>query len=481
MLTRGEATPPFSPKALPACCEVPTGRSRNIGRVVNSRSLPCLTPENPMKSLIVGHGGREATLASKMAESSSLFAFMGHKNPTIARLVERSGGSFTLGNVKDPAAIAAFATSHAIDLALVSSDEPLAAGVVDALHAAGITTVGPTRAGAEIEWNKNFSRQVVAEIAPTANPRFVVLGPEDDIDAAIAGVAGGGPVVVKPLGLTAGKGVRVVGPHLADNAAAGDYVRELISSSPEHMAHVEERIDSPEFTLQAITDGTHTVFPPATYDYPYRFDGDTGPGTGGMGSFTHESGRFAFLTEAHYDEACQITSAMLALLKAQGRHFSGCVNAGFFATPSGVRVIEFNARFGDPEALNIMSLLESDWMNALRKIATGTLSSDDLTYAQKASVVTYLVAPPYPVASPDRFQFTVDEAAAEEAGVKIYFSSAIELSPGHYETLGTSRSVAVVATDDSVEKARAKVAAVINLSIRGGLEWRTDIGILPAE
>jgi phosphoribosylamine--glycine ligase len=157
------------------------------------------------------------------------------------------------------------------------------------------------------------------------------------------------------------------------------------------------------------------------------------------------------------------------------------VNAGFFATPSGVRVIEFNARFGDPEALNIMSLLESDWMNALRKIATGTLSSDDLTYAQKASVVTYLVAPPYPVASPDRFQFTVDEAAAEEAGVKIYFSSAIELSPGHYETLGTSRSVAVVATDDSVEKARAKVAAAINLSIRGGLEWRTDIGILPAE
>ena len=85
------------------------------------------------------------------------------------------------------------------------------------------------------------------------------------------------------------------------------------------------------------------------------------------------------------------------------------------------------------------------------------------------------------MASPDRFQFTVDEAAAEEAGVKIYFSSAIELSPGHYETLGTSRSVAVVATDDSVEKARAKVAAAINLSIRGGLEWRTDIGILPAE
>ena len=157
------------------------------------------------------------------------------------------------------------------------------------------------------------------------------------------------------------------------------------------------------------------------------------------------------------------------------------MNAGFFATPTGVRVIEFNARFGDPEALNIMSLLESDWMSALLQITQQTLSSDDITYAKQASVVTYLVAPPYPVASPDRFQFTVDEDGAEKAGAQIFFSSAIELSPGRYETLGTSRSVAVVATDETVDKARAKVAAAIGGAITGGLEWRSDIGILPGE
>ena len=432
-----------------------------------------------MKSLIVGHGGREAALASRMAESSTLFAFMGHVNPSIARLVERTGGAIALGKVVDPVAITAFAVEHTIDLALVSSDEPLAAGVVDALQAAGVRTVGPTRAGSEIEWNKSFCRQVVSEIAPDANPRYVVVDAEDDVVAAVERVAGGGPVVIKPVGLTAGKGVRVVGPHLADNVAAAEYAKEVIRSSPEASVHIEEKIDSPEFTIQAITDGTHTVFPPATYDYPYRFEHDTGPGTGGMGSCALPGGLFPFVTQAHYDEACRITSAALDLLRAQGRHFSGCVNAGFFAMPDGVRVIEFNARFGDPEAMNIMSLLESDWISALEKIAAGTLSDGDLVYADEASVVTYLVAPPYPVASPDRFRFTVDEQAAEAAGAQILFSSAIELAPGEYETLGTSRSVAVVAKAGSLNAARAKVAAAIDSAISGGLEWRGDIGVFP--
>ena len=149
---------------------------------------------------------------------------------------------------------------------------------MDALLEAGIRTVGPTKAGSEIEWNKSFSRSLLSEVAPEANPRFAIVTTGDDIDALIAEIGNGGPVAIKPIGLTAGKGVKVVGPHLADNAAAADYVRELLASSPEAAAHIEERITAPEFTIQAITDGSTIVFPPATYDYPYRYDGDRGPG-----------------------------------------------------------------------------------------------------------------------------------------------------------------------------------------------------------
>ena len=432
-----------------------------------------------MNSLIVGHGGREAALATRLADSSKVFAFLGHENPTIVDLVTSGGGSFRLGDVRDGAAIAAFAVEMAIDIALVSSDEPLAAGVVDALLEAGIRTVGPTKAGSEIEWNKSFSRSLLSEVAPEANPRFAIVTTGDDIDALIAEIGNGGPVAIKPIGLTAGKGVKVVGPHLADNAAAADYVRELLASSPEAAAHIEERITAPEFTIQAITDGSTIVFPPATYDYPYRYDGDTGLGTGGMGSCIQPDGLFPFLSQEHYDEACRITTTVIHALRDKGRHFSGCVNAGFFATPDGVRVIEFNARFGDPEAINVMSLLTSDFTAALLKIASGSLEQGDITYARKASVITYLVAPSYPVASDTRYRFRVDFAEIANAGAEALFSAAIAVGNGEFETLGTSRSLAIVATGASVDEAREKVQRAIQEGVQGPLEWRSDIGVFP--
>ena len=128
-----------------------------------------------MRTLIVGHGGRESALASRMADHSEVHAFVGHENPTIVSAAQRSGGGHGVGDVCDPDAVAAFARSREVELAMISSDEPLAAGVVDALRARGIAAVGPTRAGAEIEWNKTFARELLAEVAPDSVPRLRIV------------------------------------------------------------------------------------------------------------------------------------------------------------------------------------------------------------------------------------------------------------------------------------------------------------------
>ncbi|MGH9129159.1 MAG: phosphoribosylamine--glycine ligase [Acidimicrobiales bacterium] len=453
-----------------------------------ARRSACLTRQarrtygEAMKSLVVGNGGREAALGTRMAEASILHAFMGHLNPTLCDLAKQSGGGIHVGDVCDGKTIAGYATDHSIDLALVSSDDPLAAGVVDHLLEAGIPTVGPTRAGAEIEWNKAFGRQVVDQIAPGANPAHAVARTPSEVALAISDIGEHGPVVVKPLGLTGGKGVKVVGPHLADNGEAAEYALEIIESKRHGGAvSIEERISAPEFTIQAMTDGRTIVFPPATYDYPYRFEGDRGPGTGGMGSCALPGGLLPFLSRQAYDAACGIVREVIAYLADAKRPFSGCLNAGFFADPGGVRVIEFNARFGDPEGINIMSLLEGNWTEALVAMAEGSLSDGMIPMADRASVVTYLVAPEYALGTSAGHRFSIDAERVRSNGADVLLSAAVERGPGSYETIGTSRAVAIVATGDTLAKARSVVAGAITAGVSGDLEWRSDIGIFPGE
>src|ERR1700733_14544314 len=329
-----------------------------------------------VRTLIVGHGGRESALAARMAEHSELYAFAGHLNPSLARYARESGGRVQVGNVLDVDAVAEFARANSIDVAMVSSDEPLAAGVVDALLAQGTRAVGPTRAGAEIEWNKAFARSLLAEVAPEAVPQLRVVHDAGELEEAIASF-GETPVVVKPSGLTGGKGVKVMGPHLASHDDARDYASSLLGGAKQHdSVLIEEKIAGAEFTIQAISDGRTVVFPNSTYDYPYRFDGDEGPGTGGMGSLSMPSQTLPFMTGEHYEQACSIVERVIARLSAQGRRFTGVMNSGFFATADGVKVIEFNARFGDPECMNIMSLFDGSWPEVMERIAAGSLTSE---------------------------------------------------------------------------------------------------------
>jgi phosphoribosylamine---glycine ligase len=414
-----------------------------------------------------------------MAEHSELYAFAGHANPSLVRCAESSGGKLALGDVCDARAVAAFAREHEIDIAMVSADEPLEAGVVDALLAQGTSTVGPTRAGSEIEWNKAFARELLSEVAPEATPRLRVVRAAEQVGEAIASFEGA-PVVVKPSGLTGGKGVKVMGPHLADHAEAGDYARSLLAAAkPGASVLIEEKIVGAEFTIQAISDGSTVVFPPSTYDYPYRFDGDEGPGTGGMGSLSTERPILPFMTEAHYEQACSIVQRVIERLTAEGRRFNGVMNSGFFATAGGVQVIEFNARFGDPECMNIMSLLQGSWPHAMERICAGELSAADVPLSGHASLVLYLVSPDYalprePGAAAQPYEFSLDVAQMERAGCSVFFSSAVHLAGERYRTVGTSRAVALATTAPTLAEAHARIlerAGTVEV-----LQWRREVG-----
>jgi phosphoribosylamine--glycine ligase len=410
-----------------------------------------------------------------MAEHSELHALCGHENPSIAAAAARSGGSLSLGDVCDPAAVTARARSCGADIVMVSADEPLAAGVVDALQAAGTAVVGPTRAGAEIEWNKAFARELLAEVAPEALPRLRVARDTAAADAAIDEF-GAEPIVVKPSGLTGGKGVKVMGPHLASHAEAREYAHSLLAPGAGRgdSVLIEERIDGPEFTIQAISDGRTVVFPPSTYDYPYRYDGDEGPGTGGMGSLALPSATLPFMTGEHYREACSVIERVIARLGEEGRHFSGVMNSGFFATADGIRVIEFNARFGDPECMNIMSLLDASWPHVMQRICARELTAADVRLRPEASVVLYLVSPDYALRAGPPYEFALDVEAAAASGCEVFFSSAVAAGPGRFRTVGTSRAVALAARGKTLEQARAAVAEVAARVPE--LEWRRDVG-----
>jgi len=430
-----------------------------------------------MKTLIVGNGGRESALAKRMAESSSLHAFMRHANPSLIEEARRTNGKWEIGNILNPKEVARFARKYGIDIVMVSADDPLAAGVVDALLKEKIPTVGPTKKGAQIEWDKVYSRKLIGKVAPEANPFFRIARTKRQVERIFEEV-GDLEVAVKPRGLTGGKGVKVMGPHLRDKEEAKKYALEILESGVGGGGAViiEERIEGVEFTLQAITDGKTIIFPPATYDHPYRFENDTGPGTGGMGAYSMATPNLPFMSLEQYTRVCEITRKTIDELKAQGRHFNGVLNGGFFISQRGIRVIEFNARFGDPECMNIMTLLASDWVNVMVKIHEQRLTVDDLKFNGNASVTIYLVSPDYAIREGRAYTFELDKEAIENEGCRVFFSSAVATErKDMFTTVGTSRSVGLAVSDPDVFRARELIGACIERYFKGPLQWRKDI------
>jgi phosphoribosylamine--glycine ligase len=431
--------------------------------------------------LIVGNGGRESALAWRLSGSCTIYAVMAIESPTIAQLVKASGGSYRLGDFTDPVLVAKFAIECGIELAIVQNDSALAAGVVDALNQAGIETVGPTRAGAEIEWNKAFSRSFLTKHFPSWNPEHWIIRSADEADKLFQSLKDRNfAVVVKPKGLTGGKGVKVMGEHLADFDAARAYTRELLETSREDDREViiEEKLEGVEFTLQAITDGKIVVRTPASYDFPFRFEGDTGPGTGGMGAFVGPNKALPFLSDEEYDDCIDIIGKVISALGAEGRKFNGVLNTGFFATRNGLKIMEFNSRFGDPECMNIMMLLDVPALKVFTDVSRGELDVQKEYFKKKGSVVKYLVSPEYGSSenSPN-YEYKIKSPLESSEDIQIFFASSTKMSAADsYITQGNSRSVAIGAISDDVESASNIIEKYIADNFSGILEHRKDIG-----
>ena len=341
-----------------------------------------------MKALIVGGGGREHALAWKLHEDDpSIEIIAAPGNPGIAAL-----GRCVPVSADDVAAIVSLATRERPELVVIGPEAPLAAGLADALRAAGIPVFGPSRAAARIESSKAFAKALMREAGvPTA--RAV-----RSVDAAAAKRAArdfGAPVVIKASGLAAGKGVIVCDTIEAADAAIDSMLRDDSFGAAGREVLVEEFMEGEELSLFAITDGTDVLPMLAAQDHKRLLEGDRGPNTGGMGAYAPVSlGTPSVVTDA----IDRVFLPTLEALRAAGAPFTGLLYAGLMLTAQGPRVVEFNARFGDPETEAILPLLESSLLDPLLAVANGDKLSGlaRLRWSEGHAVTTVVAASGYP-------------------------------------------------------------------------------------
>jgi phosphoribosylamine--glycine ligase len=412
-----------------------------------------------MKILVVGGGGREHAIVSALARNNEteIFSVMGNRNPGISRLSRE----VKICRETDISQIVAYARKTGVDYAFIGPEAPLEAGLVDLLESVGIGCVGPSRAAARIETDKAFCRDMMELHRIDGCPKYRVFkNPEEAVsfirehDEDLA---------IKPIGLTGGKGVRILGEQV-DKEGAISYVKSLSGG-----VVLEERLMGEEFTLQAFVDGTHMIPMPLVQDHKRAFDGDIGPNTGGMGSYSLPDHMLPFVSATDYTEALAIMQSTVAAMERTGHPYKGILYGQFMNTAKGPKVIEFNARFGDPEAMNVLSLLSSDLSEIVIKIISGSLSAADVCFEKAATVCKYIVPAGYPDSPAKGDPITI----GTHTGALLYYAN-VEDREGKLSTLG-SRTLAFVGVGSTLEEAeqRAELSAS---AVKGRVRYRRDIG-----
>ena len=427
-----------------------------------------------MKVLVVGNGAREHAIAAALNRSFQdveLFAFMTAVNPGIARLCRQ----YTIGNTCNPDAVLDYALISKIDMAVIGPEAPLDAGVVDKLEDKGVKCVGPRKAAAQIETDKTFCRSLMDKYKIKACPLFGVF--DNTENACLYIDRAGMDIVVKPAGLTGGKGVKIMGEQV-DSIGAKAYVKEVLDNRMGGIPKVviEERLIGEEFTLQAFVDGRNVVGMPMVQDHKRAYEGDTGPNTGGMGSYSDAGYVLPFLTKKDYDDGLSVMKETVkAIKKETGVEYRGFLYGQFMATKDGVKVIEYNARLGDPEAMNVLSVLESDFAEVCDQVSTGTLENN-LKFAKKATVCKYMVPAGYPENPKKDVEVKVNEERINGLGGQVYYASVREENGRIISS--KSRSIAVLGMADTIIGAESVVENCMNY-VKGDLFYRRDIGTKP--
>jgi len=424
------------------------------------------------KVLVIGNGGREHAIVDALARSpqtSEIYNFGSAINPGIKKLVQE----IKIGNANEPAEVVTFAKAIQADFTVIGPEDPLSKGVVDELKKAGIPCFGPTQKCSQLESSKSFTRNLLQKYNIDASPGFAVFESLDEEEMKTFFDKFQGQIVVKADGLIGGKGVLVAGDHFTDFAEILDFA----TTSIEKFGRVvlEEKLIGEEFSLISIVDGETVLDCPAIQDHKRAFEGDTGPNTGGMGCISDEHNSLPFLKLEDLKAAHEITvQTMKAIEQELGEKYIGIMYGGFMITKRGIKLIEYNARFGDPEALNILPILESDFIDVCEKAITGNLKEiGQLKFKKVATVVKYLCPEGYPTSPVKDVPIQVNENFIETDNQKVLFASISE--ENDELILKGSRAVGVLGTGNSIAKANQNCEQMIQ-NFSGPLFYRKDIG-----
>ena len=416
-----------------------------------------------MTILLIGSGGREHAILSKIALSplaDKIYALPGN------------GGMDTLAEcvpigAKDIPAIVTFAKTHAVDFAIVAPDDPLVLGLVDELDAVGIPCFGPSKAAAEIEGSKVFSKNLMKKYGiPTA--AYEVF---DDMDRAMAYVQTAPlPLVVKADGLALGKGVLICQTRAEAENALREIMADKVFGASGNRVVIEEFLEGPEVSVLAFTDGRTIVPMVSSMDHKRAGDGDTGLNTGGMGTVAPNP----YYTE-QIAERCmrEIFLPTVDAMNREGRTFRGCLYFGLMLTADGPRVIEYNCRFGDPETQVVLPLLETDLLTVMRAVAEGRLSEVDVRFSDRHACCVILASRGYPQKYETGYPIRTPEKLPHDA--RIFYAGVKRREDGVLVT-GGGRVLGVTAVADTLGEAIRNAYEAADTVKFANAYRRSDIG-----
>ncbi|MDD3132062.1 MAG: phosphoribosylamine--glycine ligase [Bacteroidales bacterium] len=415
-----------------------------------------------MKVLVVGGGGREHALVWKLKQSprvKEIYCAPGNAG------IARDASCVQIG-AEDIPALLAFALEKNINLTVVGPEAPLNAGIVDQFQEAGLKIFGPSLAAAEIEGSKVIAKDIMAKYGiPTA--AYAVFTDPGEASAYIREI--GAPCVVKADGLAAGKGVIVA----MDEQTALDAVRTIMEDrafgDAGDLLVVEECLMGEEVSILAFTDGFNIVPMISSQDHKRVFEGDQGPNTGGMGAYAPAP---VYTPEIHRQTMEQILMPMVRALRQEGRTYRGVLYAGLMVTRQGPKVLEFNARFGDPEAQPVLTLLETDLVEIIEAILENRLESIEIKWKEQASICVVLASGGYPGSYEKGKSITGLESVPE--GVVVFHAGTAE-KDGAIVTAG-GRVLGVTATGRDLEAAIKSAYTAVQKIRFDGMHYRQDVG-----
>jgi fusion protein PurCD len=419
-----------------------------------------------MQVLVIGNGAREQAIIlalSKSTKKPNIFCIGSNFNPGIDVI----GVKQLIGDICNPEEVINFAQKNTVELAIIGPEAPLEAGISDSLQAKGIPVVGPKKSLAQLETSKSFTRDLLSEYGIEGSPSYRTFDSMDGLEDFITEI--GGEFVIKADGLMGGKGVKVKGDHFQTTAEGLTYCQELLENGSKFV--IEEKLVGQEFSLMTFCDGINLVNMPPVQDHKRAYDGDEGPNTGGMGSYSDADHSLPFLSPEDIQAAGQITAKVARALREKFEEgYKGILYGGFMATKDGIRLIEYNARFGDPECMNVLSVLQSDFLEICQGITEGNLDTKTVSFLHLATVCKYLV----PMGYPDKP--IKDQAISLEGNINpetTFFASVDKID--EQLILKGSRAIAILGVGSTLEEAANKAEKEIE-KISGPLFYRKDIG-----